>query len=87
MIKGVTKSIIEIRPGNHDYYEKIILILKDTPNSPSKDEIEQYSTLIFNDIPPSLIKNRKSRFLSSIILVLSSSVISISICLIVSLFV
>lgn len=87
MIKGVTKSIVEIRPGNHDYYEKIILILKDTPESPSKDELEQYATLIFNDIPPSMIRNKKSRFLTSLILILCSSVISISACLIVSLFV
>ena len=87
MIKGVTKNIIEIRPGNHDYYEKIILILKEIPECPSKDELEQCAALIFDDIPPSMIKNRKSRLLSSLILILCSSIISISACLIVSLFV
>ena len=87
MIRGVTKSIVEIRPGNHDYYEKVILILKDTPECPSKKQLEQYAALIFNDIPSSMIRNRKSRFLTSLILILCSSVISISACLIVSLFV
>ncbi len=87
MIKGVTKSIIEIRPSAHEHYEKIILILKDTPDSLNQKELEQCAALMLEDTPPNIVSSPKRHVFSTIIMMLLSSVISVSACLIISLFV
>ena len=53
MIKGVTKNIIEINPRNHDYFEKLIIILKNNPNIPDEEELKKCAFLMVGQKPPS----------------------------------
>ena len=50
MIKGVTKSIIEINPRNA-CFEKIIVILNSSCEAPDKDEIRRQAELMTGAAP------------------------------------
>lgn len=56
MIKGVNKSIIEIDPKGHSYFEKLIVILKDIPELPSDEEIKNCAILMLGKTPSSFRK-------------------------------
>lgn len=58
MIKGVTKSIIEINPRNHDYFEKLIVILKNNPDTPDEEELRKCAFLMAGQKPPSCVHDQ-----------------------------
>lgn len=58
MIKGVTKSIIEIHPKN-ECFEKIIVILNNSCNVPDKTQIEREAALLTGTAPDFLIRQRR----------------------------
>ena len=66
MIKGVTKSYIEIRPRNNDPFDKIIIILKDTPNIPDENELIDTALLMTAKIPNCIRKKNSIDFYSFI---------------------
>lgn len=58
MIKGVTKSIIEISPRS-SCFEKVIVILNSGCSIPDKAEIERQAALIAGSAPEFLLRQRK----------------------------
>ena len=62
MIKGITKNIIEINPRNHDYFEKLIVILKNTPDIPTEEEISENAFLLAGQKPPAFINRKPDNF-------------------------
>ncbi len=58
MTKGVAKNIIEIRSHENDYFEKLIVILKND-NCISEDELEKYAYLAAGK-KPDFLSHRKS---------------------------
>ena len=58
MIKGVTKSIIEINPRNA-CFEKIIVILNSNCDVPDKDEIKRQAELMTSTAPEYLKRQRR----------------------------
>lgn len=58
MIKGVSKNIIELNPRGHDYFEKVIIILKEAPEPPDSEELHKYAALLFEEDAPSVVKKR-----------------------------
>lgn len=58
MIKGVTKSIIEIHPQN-DCFEKIIVILNNSCSVPDKSQIEREAALFTKTAPDFLLRQRR----------------------------
>ena len=61
MIKGVTKSIIEINP-RCSCFEKIIVILNNNCTEPDKAEIERQAELMAGSAPQFLLRQR-SRYI------------------------
>lgn len=57
MIKGITKSIIEIKPQN-SYFEKIIIILNNCCDNVDQEEIKQEAQLLTSRTPEFLIRQR-----------------------------
>ena len=66
MIKGVTKSIIEIIPKNPDF-EKIIVILNNCCDSPDPADLKKRIELLTNSTPDFLIKRKRSSALKMLI--------------------
>lgn len=66
MIKGVTKSVIEISPQN-TYFEKIILILNSNCDNPDKNELLQQVELLTKRAPDYLIRQRRMSMLKIMI--------------------
>lgn len=62
MIKGVTKSIIEISPRN-SCFEKIIVILNSSCTEPDKAEIQRQAELMTGAAPEFLKRQRSIYFL------------------------
>lgn len=58
MIKGVTKSIIEIHPKN-ECFERIIVILNNSCNVPDKSQIEREAALLAGAAPDFLLRQRR----------------------------
>lgn len=58
MIKGVTKSIIEIHPKN-ECFERIIVILNNSCSIPDKAQIEQEAALLARDAPDFLFRQKR----------------------------
>lgn len=58
MIKGVTKSIIEINPKN-SYFEKIIIILSNCCDGLDQEEIKKEAQLLTSKAPEFLIRQRR----------------------------
>lgn len=58
MIKGVTKSIIEIHPKN-ECFERIIVILNNSCNVPDKSKIEREAALLAGAAPDFLLRQRR----------------------------
>ena len=58
MIKGVTKSIIEINPRNA-CFEKIIVILSSNCDVPDKEEIKRQAELMTGAAPEYLKRQRR----------------------------
>ena len=58
MIKGVTKSIIEINPRSA-CFEKIIVILNNNYETPDKEEIKRQAELLTASAPDYLKRQRK----------------------------
>ena len=78
MIKGVTKNIIEINPRNHDYFEKLIIILKNEPDTLNIEEIHKCAFLMAGQKPPSCIHD--SGEIIKMILCILIGVVSTLIC-------
>lgn len=61
MIKGVTKSIIEVTPKNA-CFEKIIIILNSSYDEPDREEIKREAELLTGKAPDYLKRqNRRTR--------------------------
>ena len=58
MIKGVTKSIIEINPRS-SCFEKIIVILNSSCDMPDKEEIRRQAELMTGAAPEYLRRQRR----------------------------
>lgn len=58
MIKGVTKSIIEITPRN-SCFEKVIVILSSRCDPPDAAEIERQAALIAGTAPDHLLRQKR----------------------------
>lgn len=58
MIKGVTKSIIEIDPKN-SCFEKVIVILNSSCDPPDNDEIQRQTALLLNRAPDHLLRRKR----------------------------
>lgn len=58
MIKGVTKSIIEITPRNA-CFEKLIVILSNNCEAPDKAEIQRQAELMTSSAPEYLKRQRR----------------------------
>ena len=86
MIKGVTKNIIEINPRNHDYFEKLIVILKNTPVTPTEEEISENAFLIVGQKPPACI-NKKPDNINNILYMLIGAISALLCCAVIILFV
>lgn len=57
MIKGVTKSIIEISPRN-SCFEKVIVILNNSCSAPDRAELERQAALMTAAAPEFLRRSR-----------------------------
>lgn len=66
MIKGVTKSMIEIIPGNSNY-EKIIVILRSNSDIPDKSELTKQIKLLTNSTPDFLKRQKRSAILKMMV--------------------
>ncbi len=62
MIKGVTKSIIEISPRS-GCFEKVIVILNSSCSEPEKAEIQRQAELMTGAVPDFLKRQRSIYFL------------------------
>lgn len=60
MIKGVTKSILEINASKSDYFEKAILILREDCCDISERELRIRAELMIGGEPPKFIYRRKA---------------------------
>ena len=87
MIKGVTKNIIELNSRGNDYYEKIIIILKESTASPDTDDIYQYLEHLTKERPPSVVKDKGHLSLKLLIAGVTGAVINTLVLLIILLFV
>lgn len=58
MIKGVTKSIIEITPRS-SCFEKVIVILSSSCGTPDRDEIRRQAELLTARAPEHLKRTRR----------------------------
>lgn len=58
MIKGVTKSIIEITPRN-SCFEKIIVILNSNCDDPDREQIKQEAELLTARAPEFLLRQKR----------------------------
>lgn len=58
MIKGVTKSIIEVKPKN-SCFEKVIIILNSDNNILDRKELEQQAELIARRTPDFLLRSAR----------------------------
>ncbi len=86
MIKGVTKNIIEINPRNHDYFEKLIIILKNAPEIPDEEDLLKNAFLMIGQTPPSII-NKHTDIIKMSLCILSGALISLLCCIAIRLFV
>ena len=77
MIKGVTKNFIEIRPRKNDAFDKIIVILKDTPIPLDENELIDTALLMTAKIPEYTNKKNSTFFYSFLCGLLGSAVTSI----------
>ena len=77
MIKGVTKSIIEIIPKN-SCFEKVIVILNNSCDIPDKNEIRSQVELLTRRAPDYLQRQKRSITLK--ILVSGAAIISLNAC-------
>ncbi len=61
MIKGVSKSIIEINPdkSQNQYFEKAILILRDGCENISENELKFRAELMLGNKPPKCVSAQK----------------------------
>ncbi len=61
MIKGVSKSILEINPdkSQNQYFEKAILILKDGCENISENELKFRAELMLGNKPPKCVSRKK----------------------------
>ena len=66
MIKGVTKSMIEIIPRN-TIYEKVIVILRSNSDIPDKSELTKQIKLLTNSTPDFLKRQKRSAVLKMMI--------------------
>ncbi len=66
MIKGVTKSIIEIIPKNSDF-EKVIVILNNSCDPPSKQELKHQIDLMTNSTPDYISRHKRSAALKMLL--------------------
>lgn len=60
MIKGVTKSIIEVNPRSSEYFEKAIIILRDGCTL-SPEQLEVQVAVMLGNAAPDCIKRGKRR--------------------------
>ncbi len=61
MLKGVTKNVIEINNMENEFFERAIIILKDSCSI--KDEIlRSEAKLMFNNCAPDFIRVRKKNY-------------------------
>ena len=58
MIKGVTKSIIEVNPRSSEYFEKAIIILREGC-SLSPEQLEAQAAIMLGKAAPECIKRSK----------------------------
>lgn len=58
MIKGVTKSIIELNPQN-SCFEKVIVILSRNCDAPDNDEILRQAALLTASTPDFLLRKKR----------------------------
>lgn len=58
MIKGVTKSMIEIKPQN-DCFEKIILVLSESCDINTREAADMEADMISRDIPHHLKRQKR----------------------------
>lgn len=58
MIKGVTKSIIEVNPRSSEYFEKAIIILRESC-SLSPEQLEAQAAIMLGKTAPECIKRSK----------------------------
>jgi hypothetical protein len=66
MIKGVTKSIIEIIPKN-SCFEKVIIILNNSCDIPDKNEIRSQVELLTRRAPDYLQRQKRSTTLKILV--------------------
>ncbi len=86
MIKGVTKSIIEINPRS-SCFEKIIVILNNSCDAPDKEEIRRQAELMTGRAPEFLLRQRSLYRLKIAISAFTGSLITAGICFILYMFV
>lgn len=87
MIKGVSKNIIEVNPREHDYFEKVIIILKESPDNPDENVLRQNISLLIGEKPPTIALKHRTDFFKLFSASLIGSVISFFLCWITLLFV
>ncbi|MGN0651296.1 MAG: hypothetical protein ACI4KM_12750 [Oscillospiraceae bacterium] len=58
MIKGVTKSIIEVNPRSSEYFEKAIIILRDNC-SLSPEQLEAQAAVMLGKTAPECVKRSR----------------------------
>lgn len=85
MIKGVSKSIIEIHPRGHNCYERVIIILKDVPSTHEYELIEYHTEQLLKCDPTSITK--RNTILYSLIFAVSGALTAVSAVLLFILFV
>ena len=82
MIKGITKNVIEINKLESEYFERVIVILKDCCSEIKEDEVNKQIRLTLSGGPPSFLDKRKRLFaLKMIISAASGALVSAAICL------
>lgn len=75
MIKGVTKSVIEITPKN-TCFEKVIVILNSPCDTPDKNELRKEVELLTQRTPDYLIRQKRSITLKILISGFSGALIT-----------
>ena len=84
MIKGVHKNVIEIK-GNNDNFEKIIIVLKNTPQIPNENELIEQALLMTGKLPHRV--SRSSKMYTIIMSSISGAIFALCCCAAMLLFV
>ncbi|MGN1339523.1 MAG: hypothetical protein ACI4WS_04465 [Oscillospiraceae bacterium] len=86
MIKGVTKSIIEIKPRNA-CFEKIIVILNSSCDAPDKEELRRQAELMTCRAPEYLKRQKRLNCMKLAVSAVIGAIISAGTMLLLYLFV